>query len=123
MCEEAQQFVLKLIQDMEASKSKGIIEVGYAIRHSFDIFLDSNWTTEQTKRFVIEVVRILQGDFLKLNFKEEKLMVNPSVKDELLETDFYHEYKKEVLTNKGKPLTDNLVICELIYDLIREVAK
>ena len=47
----------------------------------------------------------------------------PSVMDELVETNFFKEYKKECEANKGVRMTSSMVVCELIYDLAREVAN
>lgn len=51
-----------------------------------------------------------------------KLKLYPTVKEELQEGDFFKEYKEEVSANKGKEVSDEEALCELIYDLIKEMA-
>ena len=44
-----------------------------------------------------------------------------SVRDELLSSEFYQDYKKEVEFNAMRECSDEEVICELLYDLVRTI--
>lgn len=51
-----------------------------------------------------------------------KHKVHESVKEELLDSEFYKSYKEDCEFNKMGKMSDEAVLCELIYDLIRELS-